>query len=696
MKSFCIVSFVILSIICVCSDANANNYYVATTGNDNNVGDQMHPWRTLQHAVDTIMPGDTILVQSGTYVGCRIGRSGQPGAVCTLKADTGAAVLVNAPGTAQRHNSNIEVENFDETVSYWVIDGFEVANGPRYGIDLRDTDHLTVQNCFVHNSVVTGIFLAFSYHPLIQFNQSSNNGEHGIYQSNSGDYPTIRGNNLHHNFNAGIHMNGDRNFTPGDGIISFALVEKNVIYENGAPPGGASGINCDGVSDSLIVNNLLYNNHASGISLYATDGAEGSSRNKVYNNTIVMASNGRWCINIGAADEGQPNPIGNKIKNNILYTAHTFRGSISNYASSVSGFESDYNVVVNRFSIDEGDTNMSFAAWQGLGYDLHSSISTPAALFVDPAGNDFHLKTGSPAINAGASLAEVTQDLDGIPRPQGNAYDIGCFEVSQCTVSLSPGSAAFTRNGGSGSINVAAPNGCSWTAMSNAGFITINSGGGGSGNGTINYSVVGNSTPAIRSGTISVAGATFTVYQAIDFNDVPPSHMFYNEIGKLSARGVTLGCGNGNFCPNDFVTREQMAAFIVRALGEFSPPTPPNQRFNDVPPSNIFYNFIDRLAALQITLGCSTSPPLYCPTGNVTREQMAAFIIRALGEFNPPTPPSQRFDDVPPSNIFYNFIDRMAVRNITFGCSTTPPLYCPTDNVTRAQMAAFLVRAFNL
>ena len=61
-----------------------------------------------------------------------------------------------------------------------------------------------------------------------------------------------------------------------------------------------------------------------------------------------------------------------------------------------------------------------------------------------------------------------------------------------------------------------------------------------------------------------------------------------------------------------------------------------------------------------------------------------------------PTPPTQRFTDVPPANVFYNFIDRMAVLNITQGCATNPLRYCPADSVTRAQMAAFLVRAFNL
>src|SRR5215472_4660003 len=350
MKTFLLSILAVAGSLSLDIIARANTFYVATSGADSNPGTQAQPWRSLQHAVDSINPGDTILVQSGTYAGCRIGHSGLAGAVCTLKADAGANVLVSAPGSANRHNSNIEVELSDDTVRYWVIDGFESAGSPHYGIDVRGTQFITVRNCFVHGAASTGIFLAFSDHPLIQNNETSFNGEHGIYDSNSADFPTIAGNRSHHNHAAGIHMNGDRNFTPGDGIISFALVEKNIIYENGT--GGGSGINCDGVSDSIFRNNLLYNNHASGISLYAIDGAEGSSRNLVYNNTIVMASGSRWCINIPASDAGLPNPTGNKVKNNILYTSDAGRGSVLIYSSSPTGFESDYNVVVGRFSND--------------------------------------------------------------------------------------------------------------------------------------------------------------------------------------------------------------------------------------------------------------------------------------------------------------------------------------------------------
>jgi hypothetical protein len=281
-------------------------------------------------------------------------------------------------------------------------------------------------------------------------------------------------------------------------------------------------------------------------------------------------------------------------------------------------------------------------------------------------------------------------DGSGTYRASVNFLTSGCPPCGPITLSQS--SQSFTPDAGAGSVNIIAQQPCNWTATSNAGFINITSDVGGSGSGTVSYSVDENFGASPRSGTMTIAGRIFIVYQGVRFNDVLPSHTFYELIGKLSAHGITTGCGNGNFCPEDPVTREQMAAFIIRALGQFNPPAPISQRFGDVPPSNFFYSFINEMAIRQITLGCGGGN--YCPTDTVTREQMAAFIIRALGTFSPPVPASQRFSDVPPSNFFYNFIDRMAVLGITLGCG--PNIYCPTDPVTRGQMAAFLVRAFGL
>ncbi len=418
-----------LSFLTLCaalaSSASAATYYVSTKGSDSHKGGASTPWATLQHAVDTISPGDTILVEAGTYAGCRIGVSGIQSAPKTLQAAAGAAVLVNKPGAVNKHNSIIEIENFNGMVTDWIVAGFEVAGSPKYGVDVRVTNRITIRNNHVHNSALTGIFTAFSNYILIQSNETDHNKEHGIYQSNSSTYPTIRANLSHNNTSAGIHMNGDLSEQPGNGLVQFATVEDNVIWENGT--GGASGINCDGVDDSIFRNNLLYNNHASGISLYAIDGAHGSSYNHVYNNTIVMAPNARFVVNI--PDDGYaPPPIGNVIEDNILYTPDSFHGSVLVAGPGVPGFHSDYNVVVNHFSDDGGNTSISIAKWQALGFDVHSIVATPAQLFVDPTNNNYQLKPGSPAINAGASLLDVPVDILGVARPQGIGWDIGAYE----------------------------------------------------------------------------------------------------------------------------------------------------------------------------------------------------------------------------------------------------------------------------
>jgi subtilisin family serine protease len=119
------------------------------------------------------------------------------------------------------------------------------------------------------------------------------------------------------------------------------------------------------------------------------------------------------------------------------------------------------------------------------------------------------------------------------------------------------------------------------------------------------------------------------------FADVPPTNPFYHYIEQLYDLGITTGCGtNGSgqliFCPGDFVPRQQMAAFLMRAKGqpELFSPTP---TFADVPTSNPFYGWIERLFEQGVTTGCSAGPPrLYCPGDFVPRQQMAAFLIRAF------------------------------------------------------------------
>lgn len=417
------------------SPAGATIYHVTTTGDDSNDGSAANPWRTIQHAVNTISPGDTIWVHAGTYAGARIEQSGTAEAPMTLMAAPGETAVLDGPGPDNVHDSTLELESWDGdgTISYWIIDGLEVTGADGWGIDMRGNEtnhshHLTIRNNRVYNNgwptTSTGIFTAFVDDVLIENNESFNNGEHGIYLSNSGDRPVVRGNRLYENANCGIHMNGDLSLG-GDGTISEALIENNLIYENGAI-GGCAGINMDGVTHSLVRNNILYQNHAGGITMYRIDGAVCSHDNRILHNTVIQAADARWAVNITDYNGDGSQCANNKLFNNIFYNYHAFRGVIELQRPDFPGFESDHNIVMDRFTTDEGSTILTLAEWQALGYDLNSLIATPDELFVNPAGNDYHLLENAPAVNLGTPLPDVPNDFEGDPR--GAAPDSGADE----------------------------------------------------------------------------------------------------------------------------------------------------------------------------------------------------------------------------------------------------------------------------
>ena len=119
----------------------------------------------------------------------------------------------------------------------------------------------------------------------------------------------------------------------------------------------------------------------------------------------------------------------------------------------------------------------------------------------------------------------------------------------------------------------------------------------------------------------------------------------------------------------------------------------PPQRagFADVDPSSSHAANIEALYAAHITTGCTQDPLAYCPSNPVTRAQMATFLARALNLEAPPQPAG--FGDVDPSSSHAANIEALYAAHITTGCTQDPLAYCPSRPVTRAQMAAFLHRA---
>ncbi len=149
----------------------------------------------------------------------------------------------------------------------------------------------------------------------------------------------------------------------------------------------------------------------------------------------------------------------------------------------------------------------------------------------------------------------------------------------------------------------------------------------------------------------------------------------------IAERGITYGCSEYLYCPDELVTRGQMAAFLQRAL-DLPPVT--SAPFSDTE-GHTFASSINAIAEAGITTGCAEG--LYCPDDPVSREQMASFLARA-------------FELAPDGSNFFNddegstheaAINALALAGVTTGCAAGQ--YCPRDSVTRAQMASFLSRA---
>ena len=165
-----------------------------------------------------------------------------------------------------------------------------------------------------------------------------------------------------------------------------------------------------------------------------------------------------------------------------------------------------------------------------------------------------------------------------------------------------------------------------------------------------------------------------------------------SDIEAIAAADITRGCNppwNDEFCPSSPVTRGEMAAFLVRALGLG---TGPDSFVDDA--LSVFEGDINALAAAGITRGCN--PPdndRFCPERSITRGEMAAFLTRAYAY--PAGDKGVFVDD--DASVFEKDIEALAGAGVTKGCNPpTNDRFCPTEAVTRQQMASFLARAESL
>ena len=167
------------------------------------------------------------------------------------------------------------------------------------------------------------------------------------------------------------------------------------------------------------------------------------------------------------------------------------------------------------------------------------------------------------------------------------------------------------------------------------------------------------------------------------FDDVPAGHRFVEAITWMATQGITLGCGDGNFCPDDAVTRGQIASFFARAF-QLTDGAGDDLFVDD--DGSVHEDNIDLLATAEITFGCAAN--LFCPTADVTRGQFASLLVRATGLTGGAGDDFFTDDD---GNTHESNIDILAFNEVTSGCTATT--FCPADNLTRGQLAQLLFRA---
>lgn len=274
--------------------------------------------------------------------------------------------------------------------------------------------------------------------------------------------------------------------------------------------------------------------------------------------------------------------------------------------------------------------------------------------------------------------------------------DTGIMTLGTCTYTLSVSPTEIESAPIGGVFIIATQPGCTWNARSLNTWIEVKTGFNGIGTGVGTFFVDPNPGESPRTGKLFIAGQEVEIEQlgtSTTFADVSADAFFFDAVNLMKDLQITDGCAGDppRYCPNDLVTRGQMAVFIIRSIfgtDEFTfNPTP---FFDDVPVDHPFFKWIQKLAQLGITQGCAFRQ--YCPSDFVTRGQMAVFIVRMrYGEnvvFTAPV--GQIFGDVPPGHVFYEWIQEMGQLGITDGCGGGD--YCPNNHVSRGQMAVFIIR----
>jgi hypothetical protein len=471
--------------VCECLEGRrllAAQFYVSPSGSDANAGTTAaKPWRTIQRAANAgaVPAGSTVHVAAGQYnehVTVRVSGSAAGGYV-TFQAEGNA--IIDGQKAAGKHLLDLSNR------SYLKVVGFELRNGLGTNSDDASAvrvegrgDHIEVRNNRIHDMLgrnamaltFYGVDATSGIHDLVVDNNEIYNNKPATSETvtfNGNVYNFRATNNrVHDNNNIGIDVIGGEGVcaVPAKDQARNGVIANNRVWNNTGPDGFAAGIYVDGGRDVVIERNRVWGCNV-GVEVGAENAGRTASNVTVRSNLLYL--NDKAGLAFGGYESGVGRTVNSRFTNNTLYrNGETTKpgqgyGQIwvqwakdcvvqNNVAYAGSGkrlafFEDggqtnvklDYNVYYRAggtgplFTYDgDGDFD-SLAAYRAFrGQDPHSKFADPK--LASAPGGDFHLLTGSAAVNAGnPSYAAASGELDvyGGSRLLGGRVDAGADEL---------------------------------------------------------------------------------------------------------------------------------------------------------------------------------------------------------------------------------------------------------------------------
>ena len=376
-------------------------YYVAPTGYDVDPGTQSQPFRTIQKAADIVNPGDTVIVEAGTYTGSNscagttaivcLNRGGSATAKVTFKARSRWGAKLDG-----QNNSTANGFQFG-AVNYIRIEGFEI-----YGVGNGGSGGAS--GIEVYNGGQGTEIAANNIHDVGRMCTETGNGQNGIFVQQPN---VLIERNLIHDI--GRFVSGENNC-----VTTYQASRDHAIYNSGT----VDGPGIPGGNGTTIKNNIFYNNKR-GWSIQVYPG--NVSQLKIYNNTFAFENpfqTGHILMGSSGSD--------NEIKNNIFYDPKT--AALYFYTGTQTSMVVNNNITYGGVIANKALSGVTFTN----NWDNTNPLLFAPLLF------DFHLQLGTFPIDSGVTLPEVTDDFEGVARPQGNGHDIGAYELSLPTPTPTP------------------------------------------------------------------------------------------------------------------------------------------------------------------------------------------------------------------------------------------------------------------